>query len=252
MKHDKKEYIDGIFNYCDRWCEKCRFTGNCRLFSTESKIHTYEILNDGELPKAEDIYKMDFEDIDDEIEDFDDDYFWDDDDMDFDDEEEDANSFLHEKEEKVYQLEELANDYMNKARGFLKKLDENFKFTMADAAKRNETGYKNLIDNFDIIAWYHMFIFVKIKRALYGKSRLQIGMDEDNNEFESNDMNGSAKIAAIAIKRSQNALNNFLSLAGEFTADIEEMMVLLGRQLNSLDLEFPEYKNFKRPGFDRD
>jgi hypothetical protein len=24
-KKKKKRYIDGIFNYCDRWCEPCAF-----------------------------------------------------------------------------------------------------------------------------------------------------------------------------------------------------------------------------------
>jgi hypothetical protein len=26
-------FIIGIFNYCDRWCERCRFTGRCRMFA---------------------------------------------------------------------------------------------------------------------------------------------------------------------------------------------------------------------------
>src|SRR2546422_7878292 len=30
-------YIDGIFNYCDRWCERCPMTSRCRLFATEQR-----------------------------------------------------------------------------------------------------------------------------------------------------------------------------------------------------------------------
>ena len=26
-------YIDSIFNYCDRWCEKCAFTSKCRNYA---------------------------------------------------------------------------------------------------------------------------------------------------------------------------------------------------------------------------
>ena len=26
-------FILGIFNYCDRWCERCPFTSRCRSFS---------------------------------------------------------------------------------------------------------------------------------------------------------------------------------------------------------------------------
>jgi len=25
------DYIDGVFSYCDRWCERCRLTDRCRL-----------------------------------------------------------------------------------------------------------------------------------------------------------------------------------------------------------------------------
>ncbi len=56
---EKKNYIEGIYNYCNRWCEKCSFTANCILFTNESKIQTYEILNDNNLPDVEDIFKDD-------------------------------------------------------------------------------------------------------------------------------------------------------------------------------------------------
>ncbi len=252
MKHEKKEYIDGIFNYCDRWCEKCKFTANCRLFSTESKIDTYRIMNNGELPKAEDIFKMEFEDIEEEENEFDEEDFWSDDsEYDLDAEEDNEDSILKSIEDKKeYAVEKLADEYFNKAHLLLKKLDEKFNFTEADVQKKEQPHYKAILDNFDVVAWYHMFIMVKIKRALGGKGELKIGMDEEDNEFESYDMNGSAKIAAIGVKRSQEALNNLLSLVEGFSTEIEEMMVLLGKILNQIDLEFPDYKNFKRPGFD--
>ena len=25
-------FIDGVYNYCDRWCERCRFQSRCRLY----------------------------------------------------------------------------------------------------------------------------------------------------------------------------------------------------------------------------
>ena len=31
-------FIVGIFNYCDRWCERCPFTSRCRLFATLAEI----------------------------------------------------------------------------------------------------------------------------------------------------------------------------------------------------------------------
>ena len=28
-------FISGIYNYCDRWCERCQFTSRCLVFAQE-------------------------------------------------------------------------------------------------------------------------------------------------------------------------------------------------------------------------
>ena len=30
-----ENFISGIYNYCDRWCERCPFTSHCFLYATE-------------------------------------------------------------------------------------------------------------------------------------------------------------------------------------------------------------------------
>ena len=30
-------HISGIYNYCDRWCERCPFTSRCLLYAMEQK-----------------------------------------------------------------------------------------------------------------------------------------------------------------------------------------------------------------------
>jgi hypothetical protein len=35
MNNDKGGFISGIFNYCDRWCERCPLTARCRVFAME-------------------------------------------------------------------------------------------------------------------------------------------------------------------------------------------------------------------------
>jgi hypothetical protein len=31
-------FIVGIFNYCDRWCERCEFTSRCRVFADGAEL----------------------------------------------------------------------------------------------------------------------------------------------------------------------------------------------------------------------
>jgi hypothetical protein len=35
---DSDRFIDGVFNYCDRWCERCPLTARCRLFASEKEL----------------------------------------------------------------------------------------------------------------------------------------------------------------------------------------------------------------------
>lgn len=47
-------FIVGIYNYCDRWCESCRFTSRCRVFA-DGAMHeaasTPELKELREVPK---------------------------------------------------------------------------------------------------------------------------------------------------------------------------------------------------------
>src|ERR1700681_1362058 len=31
----RRDFISGIYNYCDRWCERCPFTARCLVYATE-------------------------------------------------------------------------------------------------------------------------------------------------------------------------------------------------------------------------
>src|SRR5258705_744207 len=35
MEADDPRFISGIYNYCDRWCERCQFTSRCLLYAQE-------------------------------------------------------------------------------------------------------------------------------------------------------------------------------------------------------------------------
>ena len=32
---ENPDFISGIYNYCDRWCERCPFTARCMNFALE-------------------------------------------------------------------------------------------------------------------------------------------------------------------------------------------------------------------------
>lgn len=94
---------------------------------------------------------------------------------------------------------------------------------------------------FDVVLWFHVRISLKVSRAIVGAALTAAGRLERTQDAE-----GCAKLALIAIDRSRRAL---LQLPG---AD-DEIAKLLST-LNALDrgvrARFPRAQTFRRPGFD--
>jgi len=47
---DDQGFIPGVYNYCDRWCERCPFASRCRVYAMEMTIRIDGF--DGELARA--------------------------------------------------------------------------------------------------------------------------------------------------------------------------------------------------------
>jgi len=247
MDREKKEYISGIYNYCDRWCEKCSFTSNCYLFNMESKIASYEILNKGELPKAEDLFDADMEDVSPEFdEEEEEDFFEDKDELYKSEEESDAEEI----ELEANPLVELSKSYFMEAMTLLKRIEKKYHFGGTPQEKINDPDLSKLRENFEVFGWYHAFIGAKVSRAVNGKMNASKEADEESRSFEEYDMNGSAKVAMISIERSINSLNVLYNLLPECTEEISNLLIKAGKLRNGVEKEFPGYKSFKRPGLD--
>jgi len=46
------DLISGIYNYCDRWCERCPLTSRCLVYATEQE--------DNDSPESRDIHNEAF------------------------------------------------------------------------------------------------------------------------------------------------------------------------------------------------
>ena len=243
---DDKNYISGIYNYCDRWCEKCSFTSNCLLFTNESKIITHEILNNGDLAGIEDVLR---ENIPDEIFEensfpFDEEGF---DDFNFDD----LREIENDKEDTPTSLLEiLADDFFDKSHALIKLLNNKFNLFPPAIDKHALQEFRDFYNNFETLVWYHTFVGAKIERALMGKIDLLNKDDEEMKKLDQQDVDGSAKIAAIGIEKIIGSLTEIYNDNEIFHAEIAEIILLADRVLNELDTEFPGYKEFQRPGFD--
>ncbi|MFP4163065.1 MAG: hypothetical protein ACLFVE_03710 [Chitinispirillaceae bacterium] len=248
--NDGNQIIPGIYNYCDRWCERCMMTSHCGVFIAEKQ--------EPELPGSDSSNEE----------------FWDK----LEDEFSDTHDFLldQDQEESIDLSDELFEEYQRREEEIRKRVEDNVCVKMAmkylkiarvklDASENpsetTETEHNPRINSgvmesvkksentvldaaFDVISWYVFFIYTKLSRALH---------TEDDDFFDDgiqNDSNGSAKIALIAIDRSIAAWGVVMNAAERKSDDIMDILVLLGRLRKAVITEFPFAQAFVRPGFD--
>lgn len=257
------DLIPGIYNYCDRWCERCTVTLRCLTFLTEEekkKESNYSPESDGLNEKfwkeIKDSLSLTMEMVRDfaEKEGID---------LELVMEEEDVKAAMARSEKRS---ENARNHYLSKAaRNYYKLVDNWFeksqkfwdekKEDLVSAARlelpgrdlEREAGELN--DITEVVRWYQYFISAKISRALQGRSEdREEGVDDDM----PSDADGSAKVALIAIDRSLGAWTLLHKEFPEREDETLEILVFLERLRHSLENEFPQARAFIRPGFDEE
>lgn len=233
------QFIEGIFNYCDRWCERCAFTSRCCSFALEKKL-----MEAGEEKKQDkDTFWKVFES-----------FF-----------EEDMQSQKTSDFFEVIQPEESFEDGLALDCDFLEDIrsnnakessifkaaqsyaNETFKWVEAYGSQVNgidleKSKKQKATDSIEVVQRYAYFISAKLLRALDNEDDVELSVDSDEN--------GSAKIALISINRSIVAWSIIRSL---FNKDKQQTAMLIGQLIairRATEQAFPRAMEFIRPGFD--
>lgn len=253
-------FIPGIYNFCDRWCEKCTQQANCLSYAMGKKMEeklgmapeegmackneniwaylknifdsTYEILHDLALERGiemEDIYSS--EDLDKGL--------W-------------ADEYEHAAKE------EESNDYIVATSDIIKicciyeSLSEDCLESVFAVLDEKEWApeapeEKESSEALDMINWYLDLIQSKIRRALFGYLQNKGTVDDS---LVCEDYNGSAKVALIGIEQSEKAWDILKKYCPSLVKDISHIQVTLSQLTTDIETKFPAARKFKRPGFD--
>jgi len=247
MKRDRlkklaaeKRFISGIYNYCDRWCERCPLTSRCLNFSisqeefpdpeaqdirnkafwnklSETLAESLELLKEGAKKWGIDLDTLEFT------------------------EEDTERLKAKDKAAENHLLSRAAKRYVGIVEDWLKEKETLF-FETAAAAREGV----NLEEALEVIRWYQYFIAAKVIRAVRGK----VEDDEERDDEFPRDSDGSAKIALVAIDRSIAAwavIRHYITGGAEGVMDI---IAFLDSLRQALEKAFPNARSFIRPGFD--
>jgi hypothetical protein len=250
----KKHFIAGIYNYCDRWCERCPLTSRCMNFEINNeqfaKPETLDIHNKAFWQKLSETFQMTLDMLKEtaELEGIDLDSF--------DTDETEALERLHlevaenhecSRAAKLYS--ELVDDWFNSARDlFEQEADEMNQNKWLEIPNENLVGRNDSFeDALQVIRWYQHQIYVKLLRAIHGYREEKPDL---SSEFL-NDVDGSAKIALIGIDRSIAAWGEIRNNFPLYDASLLKLLVHLEQLRRSVEKTFPSARAFIRPGFDK-
>ena len=246
------KHIAGIYNYCDRWCERCAFTSKCSVFERTGNLSA----------EQNDISNK---------------TFWDNLSQTFSEtitmlQQEAEKHGIHlkplpDEEWEAYKRKQkagkaetakhpliiLSKAYGMQARALFEHTDL-LKQKGEEIVQQAELGIKNIEDAkaevfdindcLEIVQWYVFQIQVKFMRAL------PMMPGEENNKHFMRDSNGSAKVALIAVDRCLLAWQKLLQYLPHAEDEIISLLALLQKIRNIGEETFPMARKFKRKGLD--
>jgi hypothetical protein len=249
--------IPGIFNYCDRWCERCNYTDRCRLYQSEAERNIRHILNDEDPNDPEIVMRDVAESLEDamamleaqmEIEGISGEDFEDADDEDsqyFDDERGEVNE-LGKIIKTPHPLAVQSDAFYKDVLGLFNKMKSLFQEDPDTVEPVNDPLYENL----KILLWYSPQISVKIRMCVGSKLKIENEKDEEEIEFEVEMMNINSRIAFTGMEKCLNSLQNIYNSQSVYQDEILPLLSLIKKIKDGFEKEFPAVHTFKRLYFD--
>lgn len=240
------ELISGIYNYCDRWCERCPLSTRCLLYATElededNSPESRDIQNQAFWKKLSSIFQETSQLIRDWAEEAG---------VDLNEVNEESERYLRRKQKRAdnHPLAKAGKKYANASSDWFREFDQVVEVSDLAATDSDIEEADRLIDAREIIHWYQYQIAVKTIRAL--SSRLD--EREFGGEIDSypKDSDGSAKVALLGIDRSIAAWRLMQMSVPERAESIVPLLLQLERLRRRTERQFPNARNFVRPGFD--
>lgn len=240
-------FIPGIYNYCDRWCERCAKTGRCAVYAIEREDagdpavrdprneafwckllsifeQTRQMLTEWAAEAGIDLDALDLEAAAQE------------------DERRRTAAEDHQLARAARRYVELVEQWLAVHAVPFEQLGDPWPVydSPADGAP------ESVRDAIEVIRWYQHQIAVKIMRGLRGSA---LDDAEAGGDYQT-DSDGSIKVALIGMDRSISAWGALRALLPEKADTIRDILVHLERLRRGTERSFPTARDFVRPGFD--
>lgn len=250
-------FIPGIYNYCDRWCERCPLSNRCLNYAMEKQRDegapaSRDLANKEFWNKLHETFQETMQMVREDAEKRG---------IDLDDPKLQAGVIAKERAErrraaKNRPLTRAAMAYVKAVDKWMEGAKPLFTGKIAELKTQvdlqigDPKAEAEKLSHFtDVIQWYQHFIHVKLCRAIDSRASEELEMDEEQMKSPK-DSDGSAKIALIAMDRSISAWAGLREALGDEADGILDLLASLAKLRSAAEAAFPEARAFVRPGFD--
>jgi hypothetical protein len=247
----KRQFVSGIHNYCDRWCERCEMTARCAIYDptrdrrrnpkagAKDDADFWKELGETLVAALALVHEMAAKrgiSLD------------------------DADMAEYERVEgrrragaDAHPLARLSNEYAASVREWFTEHDSALRerdrelrssHAMELPGRQPEADAALIGDCIEVILWHQYQIHTKLMRALLYEPLVCDGPDDPT------DADGSTKVALIAADRSLAAWGRLREHFPAATDGILDRLLLLDRIRRLAERTFPQARAFVRPGFD--
>jgi len=247
---EEPRYIRGIFNYCDRWCERCEFTSRCLSCKLEEKHFD----NPEEIEQFNDEFLDSFDEVLENthalVREIALEYGF------------DPGSIMAapdgatkaENTKLTHLLIHAADAYAKMVEQwfetnefyFRQKEEEMNRIRIVTPGHHPEKEAALINDASEAVRWYQHQIHIKIRRAIRS---VAVEKQSEDDEIPK-DSDGSAKVALIGIERSIAAWEMLRNSFPGLEKQIMDLIRFLESILKRVETQFPWARAFVRPGFD--
>ena len=248
------QFIKGIYNYCDHWCERCPLTSRCLNFASDSEESpdqkAHDITNEALWQKLAETFRITHELLEEvaaregiDLDSIDLDEF---------SREERLEDDLVENHEccrLAKHYSEMVDDWFESAKDLFEQEEDELnpaaELDIPEVSPVEED--RSFTGAVDVVRWYQYQIQVKLMKA----AREDLEKRAEILDEFSKDSDGMAKVALIGIDRSIAAWGDLRNHFPLLDDDVLHILVQLERLRRKVERAFPNARVFIRPGFDR-